>query len=87
MSLENSNHMFDGLVIQNGRTPDIIEDLGSGSYYLGFFAAGGSETTESCLIVKYTVSGAITRKLYAGGSRLFNKVWNDRAGYAYSYSK
>jgi hypothetical protein len=87
MSLTNSNPIFDGPIVDNGRRPDIIEDLTGGEYLLGYFDVGGAENTASCLIIKYSVDGAITRRQYAGGSRAFDKVWNSRATYTYTYLK
>ena len=61
-------------------------DVNDNVEYIGK-AAPSSTTSESVWqIVKleYDVDQNIEQKLYASGTKLFDKIWDDRADYTYS---
>ncbi len=63
-----------------------IEYSGSNAEYIGYANPGVAETDNEWLIVKltYDSSNLMTKKVFADGSKAFDKSWQDRAGYSYA---
>ena len=64
----------------------IAYDVDENIEYIGK-AAPSSATSESVwqiIKLEYDINQNIEQKLYAKGTKLFDKIWNDRADYAYS---
>lgn len=71
---------------------DLIEEVSDLVTYLGFCASGTTGTDQpTWSVLKITQSGTVqpilTSFLWADGKCSYNKVWNDRAGYTYTYKK
>ena len=60
------------------------EEIDADTEYIGEANPGTLDSQAGWFIYKRTVSGGIEKVRFAGGSRKFNKVWNDRANYSYS---
>jgi hypothetical protein len=78
------------------QTPDISEVVIVGAVtttYLGYWKTGPASidplADANWQIKRVTENSvtAITTTEYADGSQAFDKVWNDRAAYAYSFEK
>lgn len=80
---------FDLYQSELGRTPDIVDENGAPAVtYLGYVDPGTVDPSEARFMIKRITSAAgITKTEYAGGNKLFNKVWDDRAALIYSYLK
>lgn len=59
---------------------------GSNAEYLGYADPGVGENEAGWLIVKWTYDSSSngTKKTFADGSKAFDKIWTDRAGYEYA---
>lgn len=76
-------------------TPDIADETLAGSTpsvtYLGYWGTGpdnGNALAQAnWKIKKVTIDTLITKTEYAKGSQTFDKVWNDRTTYNYSFEK
>jgi len=67
-------------------TADIIDTVSDKLTYLGFFKDGnGEEDTSTASICRIQTEGTITRIMWAGGSFMFNKIWDNRASLTYAY--
>jgi len=80
--------IFDSTSIEQGRTPDIWDELTDGTTYMGYALPGTLATSEArFLIVKISTSGTVSRREYANGSKQYNNVWDNRAGLNYTFFK
>lgn len=76
--------------VEKGYIADIITvlsyDVNQNVEYIGKGAAGSAAADEVWQITNltYDVNQNVTAVLYASGNKKFDKVWNDRAVYAYS---
>ncbi len=61
-----------------------LDDDGAGTAYLGRALPGSSSADPVWELRKLLTSGYNVAILWADGSGLFDKVWDDRAGYSYS---
>ncbi len=59
---------------------------GANTEYMGYADPGISENDAGWLIIKWTYnsSGYAETKKFAGGSKAFDKIWTNRAGYDYA---
>jgi hypothetical protein len=76
-------------------TPDIADETLAGNTpsvtYLGYWQTGtlGADPLAQAnwKIKRVTIDNLITKTEYAQGSQAFNKIWNDRTTYNYSFEK
>ncbi|HXS93172.1 MAG TPA: hypothetical protein VN736_01135 [Candidatus Limnocylindrales bacterium] len=62
-------------------------DASGNPIYLGYAVPGNSNAASAVwriLKLTYDGSGRVTNRQYAGGSVLFNQIWNNRATLTYS---
>lgn len=69
---------------------DIIEEVSATLIYFGFCKPGTAATSEPAWsIMKVDISGAVlpitTQFLWANGQANYSLVWDNRAGYLYSF--
>ena len=59
---------------------------GTSAEYIGYADPGVEETQALWMIVnlKYDGSGLMVEKNFADGSKAFDKIWTERAGYTYA---
>jgi hypothetical protein len=64
----------------------IVYDASDRPEYIGYATPGTSKATAGWQIRKltYDAGGLVTDTQFASGSNLYDKVWNDYAGYSYS---
>lgn len=78
--------------IENGLTPDIVDQSVDGTTYLGFCQPGtsvmpGGGAQAVWLIKKIIDAGGITTTYYADGQKTHDKIWDNRAAYTYTFAK
>ena len=67
------------------RFKKIVDETGAPALtYVGYSEPKTATSANEWMIVAITVAGAVTSTLFADGSALFNKKWDDRATYTYS---
>jgi hypothetical protein len=64
----------------------IVEELDTGITYMGLALAGCTGTAEAKYRIKQIIkTGLQTFVLWANGNKAFDKVWDNRAAYTYSF--
>lgn len=68
--------------VWEGALKQIIEDLGTGTTYIGEAPVGAATSSASWRIQKIVVSGGTTTITWA--SSKFDQIWDNRASLSYS---
>jgi hypothetical protein len=72
--------MFDSDILIAVQTPDLVDEVSSTLYYLGWTDIGISATSEAKFrVARMQKTGNVWQKMWANGSRRYDQVWDDRA--------
>jgi hypothetical protein len=77
---------FESYMTDQGETPDIIDESIQGWTYLGWCLPGTTGTDEPRFKIKrIQASNGITKNYWANGNRKYDKNWDARDSYQYTF--
>jgi len=69
--------------VWDGALKTIVEDLGTGTTYIGEAVPNTATSAAGWRVQKIVVSGGTTTITWAGGGSRFDQIWDNRASLTY----
>jgi hypothetical protein len=77
-------NIYDSPMVQDGRQPDIVDEVTDSVTYLGFLNNGDLSQALICKIEKI---GDVTTRKYADGNLIADADWNNRGNLTYLFKR